>query len=262
MAFIFCAKAQTFLSEGFESGNLPAGWTIIDSDGDGSNWYPISNYPDYAHTGSGLITSASYASVPLTPDNWLITPAINLTADATLSFWVAGQDPSWAAENYSVYVATGNTVADFTATTPLITTVSSGVWEQKTFDLSDYTGQTVYIAFRHYNVTDMFRLNLDDITVFAMPTSPTIDVAPLTVDFGNVILGDTSVRTVNVTGYLLSSDITATTTSPFALSTDGLTFNTTTQFLKLAVLCISNIFLLCLEKKQVLLTCHPQEPPV
>ena len=228
MAFIFCAKAQTFLSEGFESGNLPAGWTIIDSDGDGSNWYPISNYPDYAHTGSGLITSASYASVPLTPDNWLITPAINLTADATLSFWVAGQDPSWAAENYSVYVATGNTVADFTATTPLITTVSSGVWEQKTFDLSDYTGQTVYIAFRHYNVTDMFRLNLDDITVFAMPTSPTIDVAPLTVDFGNVILGDTSVRTVNVTGYLLSSDITATTTSPFALSTDGLTFNTTT----------------------------------
>ena len=174
MAFIFCAKAQTFLSESFESGTLPAGWTIIDSDGDGFNWQPeIAQYT--THSGNGCIVSASYdnaTNTALTPDNWLITPAINLTSDAILSFWVVGQDPDWAAENYSVYVATGNTVADFTATTPLITAVSTGVWEQKTIDLSNYTGQTVYIAFRHHNVTDMYYLNFDDISVFATPVNP------------------------------------------------------------------------------------------
>ena len=38
---------------------------------------------------------------------------------------------------------------------------------QHTADLSAYAGQTVYIAFRHYNVTDMFRLNLDDVEVYS-----------------------------------------------------------------------------------------------
>ena len=35
-----------------------------------------------------------------------------------------------------------------------------------TASLNAYVGQTVYIAFRHYNVTDMFRLNLDDVEVY------------------------------------------------------------------------------------------------
>ena len=49
------------LKEGFESGSLPAGWSVIDSDGDGYNWdasYPSNNF--MTHTGAGVIASASF----------------------------------------------------------------------------------------------------------------------------------------------------------------------------------------------------------
>ena len=48
-----------------------------------------------------------------------------------------------------------------------------------TFDLSEYAGQTGRFAIRHYNVTDMYRLNVDDVcldvnaTYVPDPTAPT-----------------------------------------------------------------------------------------
>jgi hypothetical protein len=38
-------------------------------------------------------------------------------------------------------------------------------WYQYTVDLSDYFGQTGYVAIRHFNCTDMFILNVDDIRI-------------------------------------------------------------------------------------------------
>lgn len=227
----FCAKAQFLLQEGFESATLPTGWTIIDNDGDGFNWFPtMSTTENYSyHSGSGCITSASWDSDEgaLTPDNWLITPAINLTSNATLTFWVVGQDPSYAEENYSVYVATSNTVAAFTATTAVLTGVSTDTYTQKSVDLSAYTGQTVYIAFRHHITSDMFMLNIDDVEIFAQPTDPTISVVPTAIDFGTVGMPGSSVSTATITAYNLTAGITATTSAPFEVSADGTTYGTT-----------------------------------
>ena len=36
---------------------------------------------------------------------------------------------------------------------------------QYTVDLTAYAGQKGHIAFRHFNVTDMFRLNIDDVAI-------------------------------------------------------------------------------------------------
>jgi len=150
--------------EGFESSSLPNGWTTVDSDGDGNNWYVTSGV---VHAGDGCVTSASWVNnTVLTPDNWLISPAVELSGDATLSFWVAGQDPNYAAEHFSVYLSTtGTAISDFT-TTLLYDQVSTPTMTQYTVDLSPYSGQTVYIAFRHHNITDMFRLNLDDVEIY------------------------------------------------------------------------------------------------
>jgi hypothetical protein len=38
-------------------------------------------------------------------------------------------------------------------------------WYQYTVDLSDYFGQTGYVAIRHFNCTDIFILNVDDIRI-------------------------------------------------------------------------------------------------
>lgn len=222
LAIGFSSKAQTLLSEGFENGSIPAGWTIIDNDGDSQNWYiPTTDVSEYTHSGTGLVTSASWISTgALTPDNWLITPAIALTSNATLSFWVDGQDPSYPAENYSVYVATSNTVAAFLATTPVLNAVATDTWEQKTVDLSNYTGQTVYIAFRHHNISDMFRINLDDIEVFAQPTTPTILANPATLTFVPTAIGATSAaQTITVNGYNLTDPISVTVSAGFVTTT-------------------------------------------
>ena len=231
LAMMFGVNAQYLLQEGFETGTLPTGWTTVDNDGDSYTWDASFLYQSAgaAHTGDGMIASASYINNlgPLTPDNWLISPAINLTAAANLTFWVKGQDASYASENYSIYVATSNTVAAFTATTAVLTGTTTGAWEQKTVNLSSFVGQTIYIAFRHHNTTDMYWLDLDDVEVFAQPTDPMISAYPSNVNFGTAMIGGNSNATVNVNGYNLTSAITATTTAPFTVSADGTTYGST-----------------------------------
>lgn len=166
------AQVTTFpWTEDFEGGSMPTGFTTIDNDGDGNNWTYHMNTGSgnfSAHSGNGVVVSASYENTALTPDNWMILPAFTLPANATgysLSWWAVGQDASWAAEHYSVYVATSNTVAAFTATNAVYDGVSTSTYTKQTVDLSSYAGQTIYIAFRHWNITDMFYLNIDDIRV-------------------------------------------------------------------------------------------------
>lgn len=233
-AMLFSANAQYLLNEGFEDPNmsLPTGWTVIDNDGDGNNWYVLNNSQSSSggynvHSGDGHATSASYNGAALTPDNWLITPQINLTTNSTLTFWVAGQDSAWASEYFSVYVATSPTVAAFTATTAVTSGTATGTMTQYTVDLSSYTGQSVYIAFRHHNVTDMFRLNLDDVQISFVPTAPTIVTDVPSINFGTVLLGSIATQQVTVSAYQLTAGITATVTGPYTISADSTTFGTT-----------------------------------
>ncbi|MBR4506042.1 MAG: choice-of-anchor J domain-containing protein [Bacteroidales bacterium] len=157
-------------TEGFENGT-PAGFSFVDADGDGNNWalYDFGTTGN-GHNGSDMVAaSASYINNvgAVTPDNWMILPAFEIPTDASefnLSWFEKGQDADYAAEYYSVYVSTtGNAVSDFT--TAALTSTATGDWVKKTVSLANYGGQTVFIAFRHHNVTDMFYLNIDDIRV-------------------------------------------------------------------------------------------------
>ena len=146
---------------------LTGGWTSIDADGDGYGWYHLTGANFNNHGGVGHVTSASWLSSPLTPDNWLVSPQVKL--DGTFSFWAAGQDPSYPNEVFAVYVSTGNpTVDEFVKIGGDF--VSDAEMTQYVFDMSEYAGQMGYVAIRHYNVSDMFRLNIDDIAfVYAEP---------------------------------------------------------------------------------------------
>ena len=227
-------QAQNLLNEDFENG-IPSTWVNVDADGDGNFWLSSENQTGVSgHNGTnGCAYSCSYISSALTPDNWLITPAITLTGPASLTFWIAAQDASYAAEHYGVYISTtaGTTPADFTLLYEETLDANGGArvqgtWKQKTVNLASYTG-TIRIAFRHFNCTDMFYMNIDDVVIFAQPTSPTIEANPTTIDFGTVALGNTASSTVNVTAYSLTTGVTATTTAPFAVSADGTTYGTT-----------------------------------
>ena len=164
---------------GFETDPFAEGWTIRDDDGDGYNWeWMDASASDYnVYEGTHCMASASYQNsafgggTALNPDNWLISPAF--TAGSTVTFWYAGQDPSYAAEPFGVYVIANGTTSDelghFTA---------SGTYQQGSVDISDFAGQTVQVAFRHYDITDMFRLNLDLVEVSGGGSTPNTPVPP------------------------------------------------------------------------------------
>jgi M6 family metalloprotease-like protein len=179
--------SKTLFEEDFENG-IPATWGNVDEDGDGYIWEILTGTA--VQSGSKSISSASYDIYnfePLTPDNWLVTPAITLTTNNKLRYYVSAQDAQWAAENYGVYISTSNAVpGTFTklfeetmiaspgkpVDNPAPGTFRSsgpqyapGAWYERTIDLSDYDGQTVYIAFRHFDCTDKFFLNLDNVKI-------------------------------------------------------------------------------------------------
>ena len=156
--------------EGFEGGAMPSGWTTIDADGDGWRWYaPTEAYNEKGldissfniHSGEGLVSSASYVNNvgELYPDNWLITPQVEL--QGIVSAWLCGQDPSYSEEHFAFYVSTtGTDISDFTQISEEF--VATGEYKEYTADLSAYAGQMGYIAVRHFNVSDQYWLNLDD----------------------------------------------------------------------------------------------------
>ena len=96
----------------------------------------------------------------------------------TLTFWVCAQDAGYAAEHYAVYASTGgNAATDFV--NPLMEETltaksevlypeavrgsrTQGTWYQKTVQLP---AGTKYVAFRHFDCTDQFWLNVDDVKI-------------------------------------------------------------------------------------------------
>ena len=175
------------------------GWTTIDADGDGFTWYIYidNNNPGY-DSKPGLMTSASYANnKALTPDNYLVSPKMKL--DGKISFYASAQDASYPSEHFGVAVSTasGTDAADFQMITEEMEMTSArelanapakgprrvqGKWYFYEVDLSSFAGAEGYVAIRHYDCTDMFRLNVDGITLETSqlidPYDPELEIEP------------------------------------------------------------------------------------
>ncbi len=154
----------------FEEATDLDGWANVDQDGDNKKWsrYDTEGGTNITyHSPYFVMTSASYdSSGVLTPDNWLITPAIIIPDnDAQLSFWANGQDPDYAEEHLAIYIGASQDPSEMVRIDGGEDIVTTGEVTNYTYDLSAYAGATMYVAFRHYNVTDMFRVNIDDVEV-------------------------------------------------------------------------------------------------
>ena len=157
--------------EDFEADPLQTGWTTIDNNSDGYDWGYDQGH-SHTHSGSGVMTS--YSSIgsnssgwtDITPDNWLITPLLDL--QGTMSVWARSQqsEASYSEEHFAIYLSTtGTAVADFTITL-VPETVTDYNWVEYTADLSQYAGQQGYIAIRHFNCYGQFRMNIDDFGIY------------------------------------------------------------------------------------------------
>ena len=152
----------------FEDESQLEGWKIYDNDGDGYNWgYGGGSVGGDESTATQVLTSSSWISTAgaLTPDNWLISPEVKLGGNVQFEAW--GQDPNYAAEHFAVYVYQGtwdgsNGIDGFVQISDEIVATATNVVYQ--YDLSAYEGNG-HIAIRHFNVTDEFRLNIDNVKV-------------------------------------------------------------------------------------------------
>lgn len=168
---IDCSVDGLPYSNGFDAVADFSCWDIIDADGDGISWYPSSElFQSAGHNNSaGAAASASYINGygALTPDNWMISPAITLPAEeqTTLEWWSGAADSNYFADHYSVLLSTtGTALTDFTETL-YEGNNEAGAYTQHSVSLAAYAGQTVHIAFRHYNCTDIYWLLIDDVVV-------------------------------------------------------------------------------------------------
>ncbi|MCR4964478.1 MAG: choice-of-anchor J domain-containing protein [Bacteroidales bacterium] len=168
---IDCSTAATLpFFEGFESG-LNDCWTNIDNDGDGFTWNLLEATDGISvYEGSYGVSSFSYDNptyTALTPDNWLITPAIAIPAEgANISWYVAAQDPDYPADHYEVMISTtGTNPADFTSVYE--ETIQSSDFELRGINIPQYAGQNIHVAFVHNECTDMFMMKLDAVNITA-----------------------------------------------------------------------------------------------
>ena len=179
---------QEFFFCDFADG-MPEDFNIIDNDGkdvsmdgmynfDGNGWGIVSNdcaaamYGMMPTEGLPAAITGSYGAPETASDNWMITPAIDLTnaAAATLT-WKASQEvDNYASyqESYEVLVSTtGATTADFTNVVyETFNGEPAKAWADRSADLNDYVGQKIYIAFHCNTPADCEgALYIDDIKV-------------------------------------------------------------------------------------------------
>jgi hypothetical protein len=168
-SFSMTAQTEVYLDE-FEDETFP-GWTFYDEDGDGNNWGDINQI---AETPASLISRSWQAGSPLFPDNWAVSPAIDLSSASgaiDLEYVTIVAPESWDEEKYSLYVSTTADFASIQALTPTETEVlgdegNTGTPVTHNFDLSSFAGEeTVYVVFRHFDCTDQDYLAIDYVKV-------------------------------------------------------------------------------------------------
>lgn len=163
---LFSAQAQ--FHEGFDVTTTPTGWTIINNGGS-QTWEfgpPPSGSP-HSGAGNAFIRYDSQAH-----DDYLITPQFTVTAELTdqIRFY-ARNDGTYFVDKFNLLLSTtGNSAPDFTVT--LASQLAPPeVWTEYVYDLSDYIGEEVFIAFQATSTNEL-RLHLDDVYVERIPSCP------------------------------------------------------------------------------------------
>ncbi len=202
----FITKSNHALKDGdtyfwdFETEDQASDWVVLDEDGDGFNWELISGEGLTTHSGEYVMSSASYDNPTYTalyPDNWLVSPWLPL--HGKFGFYACGQDPSYAAEVFGVYIYTSAN-SEWVQLGEDITV--TGVMKAYAFDLSEYEGLEGSLAIVHHNVTDMFRLNVDDITIGEFEAEPEPEMPTVITEIPENCEVNTYWRS---TGYIASS---------------------------------------------------------
>ncbi|WP_299182097.1 choice-of-anchor J domain-containing protein [uncultured Chryseobacterium sp.] len=156
-------------TENFDAGTtMPAGWAVVNNGG-ANGWEFGAPASGSAQSGNNVATLTYNATAH---DDYLITKAITVTAGVSdrISFYIKSRSSSYL-EDYEVLLSTTDQTAGAFTTVLQATENAPAAWTQKTFSLSSYVGQTVYVAI-HATDTDQWQLYADTFVVDSAPTTP------------------------------------------------------------------------------------------
>lgn len=150
-------------------------WSSLDADGDGEDWvFSPTSFISY-----------SWKNAALTPDNWLFSPAFLLHEDLPCILqWTIGLNPRYPHEHYGVYLS--HSGGDTSSYMPICEYSCNSTDDQRqfSFPLDDYLGDTIYIAFRHFNSSDQNFLCLYGINICSI--NHLVDVYSNNLSWGSV----------------------------------------------------------------------------
>ena len=216
-------------------------------DGDGSATYTINNvtFSNQGYTGAYIAfqngtangftahggTKFGCCMNATTPPNndWFITPALILTSGSTFSFWARSANDSYGLEQFRVAISSDDQNYTFIDGNTTSTSTSAPVeWTQFSYDLSQYAGQTMYLAIICVS-NDVFAFFIDDLSVSSVQSKvdekmdKDIVIYPNpTKDIVNIKLPDDNAQIdiVNVLGQIVKTVNTTSTTETISL--DGM----------------------------------------
>lgn len=150
-----------------------ADWKIRDS---GKSFCGVNSAPNYtskAHISSKSLCIPMTATTGSITDDWVFTDSFTVASGDSLKFWVQlGTYPAGGGQYFydslQIWITTNAQPTGGTRTR--IATVASlsapqNTWQYKTYNLSSFNGQKIYVGFRYYmNITaNGVMVNLDDV---------------------------------------------------------------------------------------------------
>jgi PKD repeat protein len=203
----------TVLLESFENSFPPDCWTKANLFG-GTGWEQQTNGTspmpgmvggtiDVPEGGGNAVAYCTWNTGGTSSnDQWLITPQISISTNYELSFWI--RKYGGYAEALDVLVSTtDNTILSFTNQLTGInwTSEEGDEWVKYSYDLSSFSGEQIYIAFREHvddNITDGAALLLDMVRI----GPPVFFIADNTEGCGSLTVNFTDASAGNITSWL------------------------------------------------------------
>ncbi len=182
---------------------------------------------------------SGYDTANVTNEDWLISPAFNLTGTTypLLSFWsrTAFNGAPVQLKVSTDYSGTGDPrTATWTDLNGRFPKQTSDVWtESSKINLSAFKQPKVYVAFVYTSTNEEgARWTLDDISIDNSATPPPASITINTTDmqFNYAAAGSSVVKRFMITGNDITSDITISSTANFLVSTNDTVYSSSITF--------------------------------
>lgn len=204
-----CVAFDVPFFEGFNSDSTTENcWTVINANGDTDAWNMSSTTAQEGNQAAVLYTDGNGGS----NDDWLISPAINMTGQMRLRFYYRVQS-EWEPNDFEIlFSTTGNQPANFTNVVMPLASFNNTTYQEMLLYFDNVGTNVGYIAFRvPPGGLDGWNLYIDNVR---------IDQAPTCIEVESITVGEVSKNTAAFSWTPTLSSATATYT--WEVRTSGL----------------------------------------